>query len=106
MRKNERVPTIALYFIFIGVILICILYFFYGCKTTPAVTTDDIYLKQSSTDPRRTVIYGGNGNQKGYLQQSPIDPRITVEYDKHGNVKGYWKQDPIDSRKSRYYKKK
>ena len=105
MRKTSSMKLVAIYFICLG--LICIIaVLLYGCKSASQVKSTDKYLQQSRIDPRRTVIYGADGQQEGYLQQSPIDRRVTVEYDKKGNVKGYWKQDPVDSRKTRYYKKK
>ena len=50
------------------------------------------YLKTSSLDPRKTVVYDHNPNGQdkatGYLRKSYLDPRKTVVYDANGKEQG------------------
>jgi len=105
---KQDFKTCAGYFLFLILLFVCgfIWLFASGCKAGAQYKADEKYLKESSIDPRKTVVYGADGKQKGYLKQSNIDRRKTVEYDKHGKEKGFWRQDYMDRRKTRYYKKK
>jgi hypothetical protein len=107
-QMRELVYRIVVGIAFLVCLLVACFFFLtmYGCKSAPDYKRTDTYLKQSNIDPRKTVIYGADGKEKGYLKQSNIDPRKTVEYDKHGKEKGFWRRDYLDSRKTRFYKKK
>ena len=67
------------------------------------------YLKTSSLDPRKTVVYGynpkGQDKAKGYLRKSYLDPRKTVVYDANGKEQGYFRKSYLDSRKTVYVPK-
>jgi len=79
------------------------------CLVGTARGEENKYLKTSSLDPRKTVVYSynpkGQDSAKGYLRKSYLDHRKTVVYDANGKAQGYFRKSYLDSRKTVYVPK-